>query len=230
MHLKTILIFCSFSFFNDTMSEGLNIFHIDFFDTLIMYKYGENTTRIKDALLCHGIRETFNNYNLEDDKSVRIFKIFNFLVGVEKTGDEKTIEKLNENDVQIISNIFSNLDTDNDGLINKEKFITLIDSIGYCSSTGNVVTLNENDNENLKSTIVNLKKDINDEKITIYGFSKVLIRVLFYKAQFKNTDFGEGQYLHYTKRTISNLRFPDSINDIKRYYQSKCYDFFSTYK
>ncbi|XP_050547617.1 uncharacterized protein LOC126909244 [Daktulosphaira vitifoliae] len=139
MHLKTILIFCSFSFFKDTMSEGLNIFHIDFFETLIMSKYGENITKINQALLCHEIRLTFNNYNLEDKKSVRIFKIFNFLVHVKKTGDEKTIEKLNENDVEIISNIFSNLDTDNDGLINNEKLITLIDSIGYCSSTGNVI-------------------------------------------------------------------------------------------
>ncbi|XP_050542150.1 uncharacterized protein LOC126905977 isoform X4 [Daktulosphaira vitifoliae] len=189
MHLKTILIVYLMCFFNGITNEGLNLRQIELFEALIFSKHGKKMYKIKDALIGHNIQETYNDYKLDDKFSVRIFKILKFLVKVKKTGDDKKAEKLDINDVEIISNVFCNLDTDNDGLINKEKFITLIDSIGYCSSTGNVVTLNENNNEKLKSTLVDMKKNINDQKHTLYRFNDVLITILFYKAKFKNTYF-----------------------------------------
>ncbi|XP_050547932.1 uncharacterized protein LOC126909539 [Daktulosphaira vitifoliae] len=136
MHLKTILIFCSFCFFTGIISVGLNVRQIDLFEKLIIsYKYGDNINLIQHALLCHDIEETYNDYNVDDEKTVRIFKILNFLVKVNKTSDNKKVEKLGINEVQLISNKFSNLDTDNDCLIDKEQFITLID---YYVSTVNI--------------------------------------------------------------------------------------------
>ncbi|XP_050542185.1 uncharacterized protein LOC126906001 [Daktulosphaira vitifoliae] len=108
-----------------------------------------------------------------------------------------------------MSNEFQNLDIDNDSM---------------------VVTLNENRNVNLKKSLVDMKKELKDENKIFFKFSDVLIKVLFYKAQFKNTDFGECQYLHYTRRIISKCHFPNSINDIKMYYTEKCYDFVSSSK
>ncbi|XP_050542155.1 uncharacterized protein LOC126905980 [Daktulosphaira vitifoliae] len=186
MHLKTILIFCSFCFFTGIISDGLNARQIDLFEKLILdSKFGNNIDTIKNALYCHDIEETYNDYNVDDENSVKIFKILNFLAKVKKRGDDRKVEKLDINEVQIISNKFSNLDTNNDGLLDKEQCITLIDY--YVS---NVVTRNKNDNENLKSAVVNLKKEIYDE-YTQYRLNVVLIKVLFYKAQLNNTEFGE---------------------------------------
>ncbi|XP_050542158.1 uncharacterized protein LOC126905983 isoform X1 [Daktulosphaira vitifoliae] len=267
MHLKTILIFCSFFLFTETMSEGLNVRQIDFFEALTLScRYGENIDILKHALYCHEIKETYNDYKLEDGINVRIFKILNFLVKVKKTGDEKRVEKLDINEVEIISNIFRNLDTDNDGLINKEKCNTLVDSISYCvytgnvkkldinevqrissefrnlnldndsmismeqcnplidsigcsdSSRGSVVTLNENNNENLKKFLVNMKKEFNDANTTSFTLGEVLIKVLFYKTQLKNTDFDTRYEIHHILQQISQLYSPNAIYHLKTFY------------
>ncbi|XP_050547812.1 uncharacterized protein LOC126909432 [Daktulosphaira vitifoliae] len=193
MHLKTILIFCSFCFFTGIISEGLNVLQIDLFKYLITDSVcGSSINKIQYALLCHDIEETYNEYTLDDPVSVRIFKILNFLARIKKRGDDKSIEKLDINEFQIISNKFSNLDTDNDCVLNKEQCITLVESIGYChSSSGYVVTQNKNDNENLKSSVDDLKKEIHDGNNTLFSLNDVLIKVLFYKAKLNNKEFGE---------------------------------------
>ncbi|XP_050547111.1 uncharacterized protein LOC126908843 isoform X1 [Daktulosphaira vitifoliae] len=143
MHLKTILIFCSFCFFTGIISEGLNVFQINLFEYLITdYNIGRSIEKIQHALFCHDIEETYNDYNLDDRVSIRIFKILNFLARIKKRGDDKRIEKLDINEFQIISNKFSNLDTDNDCVLNKEQCITLVESIGYCHSSSGFVIIN----------------------------------------------------------------------------------------
>ncbi|XP_050547112.1 uncharacterized protein LOC126908843 isoform X2 [Daktulosphaira vitifoliae] len=79
---------------------------------------------------------------ISDRVSIRIFKILNFLARIKKRGDDKRIEKLDINEFQIISNKFSNLDTDNDCVLNKEQCITLVESIGYCHSSSGFVIIN----------------------------------------------------------------------------------------
>ncbi|XP_050547646.1 uncharacterized protein LOC126909269 [Daktulosphaira vitifoliae] len=225
MHLKTILIFCSFCFFTGIISEGLNVFQINLFEYLITdYNIGRSIEKIQHALFCHDIEETYNDYNLDDERSLRLFKILNFLARIKKRGDDKRFEKLDINEFQIISNKFSNLDTGNSGLILKEQCITLIDSIGFCESSGGiVVTQNENDNENLKSSVVNLKKEIHDEYDKLYRLSDVLIKVLFYKAQLNNKEFG----YHYNTCSVVINELSESLSPDKIY--QSYYDFFLTY-
>ncbi|XP_050542157.1 uncharacterized protein LOC126905982 [Daktulosphaira vitifoliae] len=286
MHLKTILIFCSFCFFTGIISEGLNVFQINLFEYLITdYNIGRSIEKIQHALFCHDIEETYNDYNLDDEKTVRIFKILNFLVKVNKTSDNKKVEKLGINEVQLISNIFSYLDTDNDCLIDTKQFITLIDYCVYTVNLGTldatvhsseaqehqirgyptikffpsgtssssgaeeykggrtsndiiswalqkhqenvpppevfeVVTQNENDNENLKSVVVNLKKEIYDENDKLHSFSDVLIKVLFYKAKFNDRDFGKRYNFDAYNNILYNISelFPPSLI-YKYYYQ-----------
>ncbi|XP_050548471.1 uncharacterized protein LOC126910127 [Daktulosphaira vitifoliae] len=86
-----------------------------------------------------------------------------------------------------------------------------------------VVTQNENDNENLKSSVVNLKKEIHDEYDKLYRLSDVLIKVLFYKAQLNNKEFG----YHYNTCSVVINELSESLSPDKIY--QSYYDFFLTY-
>ncbi|XP_050541546.1 uncharacterized protein LOC126905655 isoform X2 [Daktulosphaira vitifoliae] len=127
MYLKTVFIFCLVGFFNNTESKGLNETQIKYYQRLI---YGNTDLEfIKGILKENGIKEIYNDYNNKDREAIRLYKLLKFLVNVEKCGDdEANVVKLDQDDFNIISTKFCELDEFNLGVIEISQRINLIDS------------------------------------------------------------------------------------------------------
>ncbi|XP_050545140.1 uncharacterized protein LOC126907699 [Daktulosphaira vitifoliae] len=151
-------------------------------------------------------------YRHNDLINVRIFKILKFLVSEDKFGDTKSVENLNINEVEIISNKFCNLDTDNNCFINKEGYNTLIDFVGECALTGsvNIKTLDDKNIENLREYVIDLKKTLQSQ----YNLSDVMLYVLLLKANFNKTDSGILETLNHFENIFYSISMDYSVNEI----------------
>ncbi|XP_050541549.1 uncharacterized protein LOC126905656 [Daktulosphaira vitifoliae] len=179
MHLKTFLMFFSVCFFIGTMSIGLTAHQINFFQKLI-WEYDDIET-INRALLCSGIEENYNDYSLEDTPGVRLIKIMNFLVGVEKWGDNKKVEKLNIEEVKKISTEFYTIDINKNGHLEKEEFTNFSFNHYFIEIKEKFCDIFEKSVMYDLIKVPHLRSDICD----------VMLKVLKCRALINNTEYGK---------------------------------------
>ncbi|XP_050530627.1 uncharacterized protein LOC126899617 isoform X2 [Daktulosphaira vitifoliae] len=126
-------------------------------------------------------------YQHKDPLPIRFYKLLKFLVNVAKCGDDaKNVEKLYLYDFNNISTKFFDLDTDNDGRIDKSLCIKLIDSIGY----SDLFRIEEKDGKIIEIAVSELKNKINDGQ-HIYDIGDVMLKILQIRAQLKKKEYGE---------------------------------------
>ncbi|XP_050541533.1 uncharacterized protein LOC126905649 isoform X1 [Daktulosphaira vitifoliae] len=209
MHLKTILIICSVCFFTGTMSNGLNAKQIRFFQKLIWH-YGD-IRMINHTLKCTGVNEIYKCYNTHEEKGERLDKILNFLVEVNKWGDDKNVEKLDINDVKRILTQLNKFSSYKYGLLYEEDFRNFMNNNINIFLIESKVTLNNEDMVKIKMAIRYLINDINKNRNwDYYDLGDVLLIVLKYKAECNKTKFGE----------INDDVIHDKLNDISKYYKA----------
>ncbi|XP_050542175.1 uncharacterized protein LOC126905995 isoform X2 [Daktulosphaira vitifoliae] len=208
MHLKTILIFCSVGFFTDTMGEGLNALQIQCVQVLMKnHNIPATITKFFDFF-----RPTVGNSeyvsgelpNMYDDPNVGIFEILKMLGAKVKRCDARPIEKLKKDEVEDIANKFDTIDKYQNRLINNEEYIRLIDL--YRNYINNVEMINE------------WKRHIDEDNNESYDLGDVMLELLRYRAQLKNTVFGKEEDLEKIKNVVLYLSNNVSHYDISEYY------------
>ncbi|XP_050542393.1 uncharacterized protein LOC126906133 [Daktulosphaira vitifoliae] len=196
MHLKSILIFFLVCFLTDTMSEGLNAIQIQCFLKLVKSLRHYNTEAVNKVLKYFRINEEYK-YNCEDKTYVRAFEILKFVVQFNKLCDNKQLENLSIEEVELISTEFNKL-ADNEKLIDGDQYVYLISIIGKDVGCENKL----NDwSEKIKSRYY-------------FEFGDVLLDALRYRAQIKKTIIGEIEnlnenFIYY----IVNDHSTDEINE-----------------
>ncbi|XP_050542391.1 uncharacterized protein LOC126906131 isoform X2 [Daktulosphaira vitifoliae] len=242
MHLKTILIFCSVSFFTGTMSEGLNAPQIQCYNALVKDLSFNSIERVNKVLKYFGIKEKYN-FNCTDDSFIKATDILNFVVQYNKLGDDKNMEKLSKEEVKQISTDFQKICDRNGIVMDSNKYEEVIVIIYHY--VGSVEKLNEEEikqistkvrklsdsngvidfsqNRKLMNIMDNFFKSVKmqdgwkDQIYSQYYFdlSLVLLHILQFRAQINNTVFGKVENVDCFVKSIRFIlsdSHPDTIN------------------
>ncbi|XP_050541538.1 uncharacterized protein LOC126905651 [Daktulosphaira vitifoliae] len=203
MHLKTTLIFFLVCFFTITKGKGLTGTQIAHVNEMSHWYFCSDPEKLQKVLNKFGIHKEFY-YNNTDTNNIRAMKILMFLVDIDKMGDDQQAEKLNIEDVQKICSEFCKIRNDGNGLIDKEQFIELIDTIEYDGLIGNAETLNPTD-ESKNEAILHIKEDINKDYRKDFNLASVLFKILLHRATLKNTTFGYDKNDDYWKNLFQEI-------------------------
>ncbi|XP_050541534.1 uncharacterized protein LOC126905649 isoform X2 [Daktulosphaira vitifoliae] len=209
MHLQTTLILFSICFFTSTKSKGLNANQLAHVKEMHWYIINDHDI-LQKVLKKFDIKEEYD-YNPTEEKGERLDKILNFLVEVNKWGDDKNVEKLDINDVKRILTQLNKFSSYKYGLLYEEDFRNFMNNNINIFLIESKVTLNNEDMVKIKMAIRYLINDINKNRNwDYYDLGDVLLIVLKYKAECNKTKFGE----------INDDVIHDKLNDISKYYKA----------